>query len=433
MYRTFLSLRYLRSRFVNLISVAGVMVGVAVLIVVTSVMDGFQSKVREVLRGTLSHLLLFPDPENEPPYEELDAQLKRVEPRVRATAPHVSWYVFHPLKPGGARPGQTILNFLPLEAVGIDWDREIRVSEMGHYLLDATDKAKPFYHPRAVERERGCCLVSRAYVETYWGKQTRNADVIGSNLEVIVPREATDPTTHDFTVTSDTYQLVISGVYDAVNQQSDVGRILTDRQVLRRMTKLKAEYTEVRIALDDYANAPVARDVLIKAFGNMSIQTWEDVQAQFLKAVNNEKVLLLVVLSFVVLLGGFTILATLTLTVVEKTRDIGLVKAIGGTTGGILSIFLRSGLLIGTLGGMLGLGLGVFVANHVNWIKDRLADMGVNVFPPDLYLFREIPTEIVPTTVAGIVVGSILLSFLAGLPPALRGARMDPVEALRYE
>ncbi len=435
MYRTFLSLRYLRTRFVNFISVAGVMVGVAVLIVVTSVMDGFQAKVREVLRGTLSHLILTPDPAAVPPYEEFDLRLRREEPRIEATAPQVSWYVVYPFKRatgefhGGAK---AILGFFPMEAVGLDWDREKTVSNMGNYLVAAFDREKPFFHPRAVERDRDTCIVSRAFVDRFWGKSVKSEDVIGQDLDFLVPRENDDPAAPEPIVTSN-YRPVLSGVYDTENQQADESRVLFDRSVLRRMAKIEQEYMEVRARLKDYEEAQDAKRSVKARFAGLAVDTWEDVQAQYLKAVNNEKVLLLVVLSFIVLLGGFTILATLTLTVVEKTRDIGLLKAIGGTTGGILSIFLRSGLWIGLLGGALGLGLGLFVTDHVNWIKDRLSDMGVQIFPPDIYLFREIPTVVDPVTTAGIVVGSVALAFLAGLLPALRGARMDPVEALRYE
>ena len=179
-------------------------------------------------------------------------------------------------------------------------------------------------------------------------------------------------------------------------------------------------------------HARVKREILTTVPG-ITVQTWEEVRAPYLRAVNNEKVLLLIVLSFIILLAGFTILATLTLTVVEKTRDIGLLKAIGATTGGVLSLFLRSGLMIGVFGGVLGIGLGRLVERNVNGIKDALSEIGIQIFPPDIYLFREIPHEWGWTSVAAIFAGGVGIAFLAGLPPALRAARMDPVVALRHE
>jgi lipoprotein-releasing system permease protein len=225
----------------------------------------------------------------------------------------------------------------------------------------------------------------------------------------------------------------VSGVFDAEDQTSDIGRMLFDRETLRKMARIGQEYMDVRVALSDYGQSDAVVSSLRASLPGFGTHTWESVRAQYLRAVNNEKVLLLVVLSFIVLLAGFTILATLMLTVVEKTRDIGVVKALGGTTGGILSIFLRSGFLIGVLGGILGLGLGLLFTANVNQVKAGLEKVGVNIFPADIYLFREIPTYVDPVSVGALVAGSMLLAFLAGLPPALRAARMDPVVALRYE
>jgi lipoprotein-releasing system permease protein len=432
-YRRFLSVRYLRTRFVNFLSVAGVMTGVAVLIVVTSVMDGMQMKVREVVRGTLSHVILVPMEEPALPYAEVDEALRK-DPRIVATAPQVTAYVAYPYLQRPGREGsasKTAFHFM--EAVGIDWDREVRVSRMAEYLKPGSEKADdPFYSQRARERGRKGALVSRRFVDTFFGETVRNEDVIGADIELLVPNQKTGPTGED-EWKFDTYRPVVSGVFDAEDQNADIGRILFDLEDLRQMARLEAEYMDVRVALADYGQASEVVRSVRRAFPDFGAQTWEDVRAHYLRAVNSEKVLLLVVLSFIVLLAGFTILATLMLTVVEKTRDIGVVKALGGTTGGILSIFLRSGALIGVLGGILGLGLGLLFTANVNRIHDLLTSLGAQIFNPDIYLFRQIPTHVDPLSVAAIVVGSAFLSFLAGLAPALRAARMDPVVALRYE
>jgi lipoprotein-releasing system permease protein len=431
LYRRFLSVRYLRTRFVNFLSVAGVMTGVAVLIVVTSVMDGFQVKVREVVRGTLSHVILVPQGEA-PAYASLDEALRK-DARVRATAPQVTAYVAHPYlraPPTRDAPPKTSFHFM--EAVGIDWDKEIQVSRMGEYLQPGSaDPSRPFFHPKAVERERFGALISRRFAETFF-RDVPIEHVIGADVELLVPKEVTGAT-GESSWRFDTYRPVVAGVFDAEDQNADIGRILFDIRDLRRMARIDQEYMDVRVALHDYAEADAVMKSVLAAYPGFAAQTWEQVRAHYLRAVNTEKVLLLVVLSFIVLLAGFTILATLMLTVVEKTKDIGVVKALGGTTGGILSIFLRSGLLIGIVGGVLGLGLGLFVSEHVNTINTTLESMGITVFPPDIYLFREIPHYVDPLTAGAIVLGSVFLAFLAGLPPALRAARMDPVVALRYE
>ncbi len=456
MYRRFLSVRYLRTRFVNFLSVAGVMMGVAVMIVVTSVMDGFQVKVREVLRGTLSHLIVAPNPgpAEDRTYEEVSREIRR-HPDVLATSPQVSLFVGHPWKTA-RKNAQS--QFHLMQAVGIDWAAETgqltipkhetpaeraarraeedgrAVSKLASYLKAAVDPDRPFFHPDAADPNfpRVTGIFSVAFLKLFVGNHMKPEEFLGRVVEILTFREVTkDNGETDFKTR--TYKIVVSGVFDSDDQKADEARFYLDRKTLVANERLPSEYDEVRVALKDYDKAAKVKRDLLERLSGFDVKTWEEIQEVFVKAINNEKVMLLVVLSFIVMLAGFTILATLTLTVVEKTRDIGVVKALGGTTMGILSIFLRSGLLIGVVGSLLGLGLGLFVTDHVNGIKDGLEKVGIRIFPPDVYFFREIPTHLDPTQIGFIVVGSILLSFLAGFPPALRAGRMDPVVALRHE
>jgi lipoprotein-releasing system permease protein len=444
-YRPFLSTRYLKSRFVNLLSVAGVGAGVAVMIVVTSVMDGFQAKVKDVLRGTLSHLIMGPAGDVEmPPFADLEREVLR-DARVKGVSPEVSAYVAHPFPRG--RSQQTLITaFQPMEVIGIDWEKDKGVSKLADYVVTA-DKEHPFANRRAEDRGQVTGMFGRSFLEQFhasvldptapMGAMGTVVDTdhkhpeqwIGRQVEIALLTKGKD----DQQFRRANYQVVVSAVYDAEDQVSDLGRFYMDRETLRRVAAIDAEYMEAHVALHDYDDAPAVKESLLARLPGFSVQTWEEVREHYLKAIRNEKVLLLIVLSFVVLLAGFTILATLTLTVVEKTRDIGLLKAVGATTGGVLTLFLGSGLLIGVLGGLLGWGLGLFVTAHVNGIKDALERIGIHVFPPDIYLFRDIPTLVEPAAVAAIVVGGVLVAFLAGLPPALRAARMDPIVALRHE
>jgi len=464
-YRLFLALRYLRSRLVNLISVGGVMAGVAVLISVVAIMDGFQARVRSVVRGNLSHIILTPtsDPADMPPFEKLQESLAAADPHVRAAAPHVALPIFYEYETSVRSVTQMNGRALhQMEADGVDWENERHVSDFERNILVAYDKERPFFHPVAAEREKTTVLVSRTFAERFMlgqydldgnpvhaygalndgygapleGKAMLNGcrELIGQELRVLWPTVEGAEKGGERSITGNSKNITISGVYDAHDAVEDNVRLFIEIDEARRMAGQEFEYLRVSVRLDDYENAAAVKTGLSDRFGHLFlVETWEDQKADFLRAVNNEKVLLVIVLSFIVLLGGFIILATLTMTVVEKTRDIGIVGALGAGRFGILSIFVWNGLLIGVIGALFGLGLGAWFTDNVNWVKARLEDFGVEIFPPDIYHFREIPTVWDWPSVGMIMAGSVLVAFCAGILPAIRASRLDPVKALRYE
>lgn len=429
-YRLFLSWRYLRSRLVNLISVGGVMAGVAVLIIVVSIFDGFQERVRRITRGNLSDIMMTPnlDPED---FDKVAKDIKAAEPRVAGVSPVITLpvgYFYESRRRGGLSKGNREL-FL-MQSVGIDWEKEKSVSDIAKYIEHALDKERPFFSAFAQEREKRTVLISRRFAEKFLGADTpeKREMLLDSDLPLALLNERSDGT-----YAERSYNLVVTGIYEGHDVQQDVNRVFLDINDLRKMSDLDVEYLELRVKLKDYNEAKSVQRSLKKDFPNFSVHTWEDRQRDFLQAVESEKVLLLIVLSFIVLLGGFIILATLTLTVVEKTRDIGILSALGASFGGVLSVFLWTGLWIGILGSTLGVLLARLFVDNVNWIKDRLEDINIHIFPPDIYRFREVPTVWTWHSVMMIVIGSLLMAFFAGLIPALRAARMDPVRALRHE
>jgi lipoprotein-releasing system permease protein len=164
------------------------------------------------------------------------------------------------------------------------------------------------------------------------------------------------------------------------------------------------------------------------------VQTWEDKQGPLLAAISVERGILNVLLFLIVGVAGFGILAIFTMIVVEKTRDIGILKALGASNGGVMKIFLGYGLLLGVVGACLGTIMGLLLTDNINWLEKSLGQLtGRDLFPRDIYYFDKIPTDIQFWAVVLVNVGAIGISVIASVLPALRAALLHPVRALRYE
>src|SRR5206468_12624163 len=171
-----------------------------------------------------------------------------------------------------------------------------------------------------------------------------------------------------------------------------------------------------------------------RLLSSLRVQTWEELQAKFLNAVEKEKVLVTFLFSLISIVAVFLIFCIFYMIVVEKTRDIGIIKSVGATSSGVAGIFLGYGATIGILGAALGFGIGYVVVHNINTIHTWLGKaLGVVVWDPEVYAFDTIPNTVEPARVFWILLIAILASIAGALVPAIRAARLNPVEALRWE
>ena len=199
-----------------------------------------------------------------------------------------------------------------------------------------------------------------------------------------------------------------------------------------------AKFNSIQIKLRPGADANQVRDALRNSpdfpAQQYLISTWRDKQGALLAAVQMETAVLNVLLFMIIAVAGFGILAIFYMIVVEKTRDIGILKSLGASGQGVMGIFLGYGLSLGMVGAGVGLALGIAFVTYINEIADLLGRVtGQPVFDPSVYYFYKIPTIINPLTVAWICAGAVLIAVMASVLPARRAARLHPVKALRYE
>ncbi len=259
----------------------------------------------------------------------------------------------------------------------------------------------------------------------------------GDDVKVTFPNTGQPPKalSDSFTIV-DFYESEMSE-YDSSFAFVPLSRI----QDLRGMVDVESgtkSVSTIQLKLKEGADLNAVRDKLqarfpIQQFG-YQIQTWRDMQGPLLAAVQLETTILNILLFLIIAVAGFGILATFFMIVVEKTRDVGILKSLGAPSGGVMSIFLGYGLSLGTVGSGVGLILGLMFVDNINTIAGWIERVtGQEVFDPTVYYFNQIPVIVSPLTCVWVVLGAIGIAVVASILPARKAAKLHPVEALRYE
>ncbi len=399
MYSLFFARKFLWARKINLICILSIALGVMTMTVVVSVMRGFGVEFRERIRGMLSHIVVEGrsaagiDDAN-----ELITRIRAIE-HVKAASPRVETLAFVQCY------GHTTWTWL----LGVDPQSEVRVSRLDDYVKGGLN----------------------------FGKD--GGLIVGSELAVlmgIVPDDTVTvmcPGPAQMRETS----LRVTGRFKSGMYEYDSRQMYAPIKSVQELMGIGDRVTSISVAIDDYdanASAVVAAIEEAGARWLVSVQTWEQMRVNLLRAVDLEKNVMAVILAFIIVVAAFSITGTLSMMVVQKTRQIGIMKSMGGGYWGIMRIFVLEGLLMGLVGAGLGTVGGLAFLSRVNWVADRVHDItGFSVFPKTVYYLDKIPADINSTTIAVTFVATVLLSVLAAVYPAHRAARLDCVEALRYE
>ena len=282
----------------------------------------------------------------------------------------------------------------------------------------------------------GAGLIEGIIEDPKTGKtQVRRAVVPGDVIKITTVSAGQPPKPVSFVATVvDIYKSGMSE-YDSNLVFCNLEKLQEVRGMIDPTNKEKA-ITSIQIKLKNYNDAPKVVSLLENVFPahQYSVRTWEQKQGPLLAAVDIESAILNVLLFMIIAVAGFGILAIFFMIVVEKTRDIGILKALGASSRGVMSIFLLYGLALGCVGSGVGVGCGLLFVRYINEIEAFLAFLiGRKVFDERIYYFPTIPTSVNPMTVIWVAIGAILIAVTASILPARRAARLHPVEALRYE
>ena len=418
-FELFLALRYLRPKrtfvsVITLISVIGVMLGVAVLIIVISVMTGFDQQLREKILGFSAHLKVMKYDDALEGYPDLMREISSNQ-NVTAVAPFILGQVMIKTQPSvgksrvaapwirGVDPTlESRISSLPTNIISGEFDLEgdgiLLGSELAHSLKVSVGDRIAIYSPRNLEE-----------MEKHRGKED----------EVIIPPD----------------EFVVRGIFDLGYYEYDANVIITSLRNAQSLYELRGKAHGLFVMLrDPYLAMPVGGQLRARLGPDYRLTSWMDDNSKILTALIVEKKVMFLLLNLVMTVAAFCIMNSQITFVVQKTREIGILKALGASRAQIMSLFFGQSCIIAIVGVAWGLGMGLLGVKFRNEFLDLMnRSTGLELFPREIYSFSRLPAVIDAGDITLICGTAFVICVLAGLLPARFAGSLRPVEALRHE
>jgi lipoprotein-releasing system permease protein len=411
-YELLVGLRYTRAKrrnhfisFISLISMAGIALGVAALIVVLSVMNGFQTEIRTRILGIASHVQIADARGGLADWQDV-ARAAGNNPHVQAAAPYVNGQGM--LSFGRAARGVQVRGVLPAE--------EARVTDIGrHMSAGRLEDLQP----------GGFGIILGADLAR--GLGARNGDKVA----LIIPQGNVTPAG----VLPRLKQFTVVGIFNVGYNEADAALALVNLIDAQRLYQIGDAVSGVRLKLDDLFEAQtVAREVTKDLGADLYAYDWTRSNSNLFRAIQIEKRMMFIILVLIITVASFNVVSTLVMLVTDKQADIAILRTLGAAPRSVMQIFMVQGAVIGVIGTVLGVAGGVALALNIDTVVPALeAVLGFKFLAKDVYMIPELPSQVEAADVTVITVVSLVLSFLATLYPSWRASRVNPAEALRYE
>ncbi len=410
---------------ISMISVGGVAIGVMALIVVLAVMTGFDRELKNKIVNVQPHLRI----EKIGGIGRAQDEIQKIKARHIPGLRNVSSFV----------EGQAIMrsedNATGVIVKGVDTDNEDISIYQEHLIggdlnfedtVTTATKRRFIFFKKTIETRKGSILIGEELARILRAR-------VGDTVTLIAPYR--DPKLPFSLMNSETRSFIVKGVFRIGMNDFDTSLALIQEEKARQLYHLGDRVTGISMRFANVDDAEKWKLALREDFGmDYIVRSWYDMNHNFFQALKVEKSVMTILLALIILVAAFNIISTLTMVVMEKTKDIGILRAIGATRAAIRKIFLIEGFSIGFSGVITGTILGLLMAFNLNPISDFIKNTtGLEVFPSDIYFFDKIPAEVHAEDVVVVVIFALLASVLAGFYPAHRAAALNPVEALHYE
>ena len=390
--------------FISGVSMLGIALGVAALIIVLSVMNGFQKEVRDRMLSVVSHIEIY-SPEGALPDAAQTIREARANPEVVGAAPFISMQAL--LARGEDMKGALVR--------GIDPALEPQVTDMAGGAQQAV-----------LAR-----LVPGGFGIVLGGELARTMGVrAGDQVTLIAPGGQVTPAG----VVPRLKQMTVVGTFESGHYEYDSALVFLHIEDAQRMFRLEGP-SGVRLKLQDLQQARVVgRQLAQQLSGDMLVRDWTQQNRTWFAAVQVEKRMMFIILTLIVAVAAFNLVSTLVMSVTDKRADIAILRTLGASPGSIMGIFVVQGAMVGVIGTVAGLLLGLGVAVNIDVIVPALEQaLGAHFLPQDIYVISRMPSDPRSADIVPVALISLVLSFVATIYPSWRASQVNPAEALRYE